>query len=372
LAKLIGRRSAPDSVKSRHILLQGADARKTADSLLAVLNTNPAQWDSINVKFSTDAGAKTKGGDLGYQPQGQFVAPFNDLIFYKAQQGKYYTVETQFGVHIVQVTGVKAGANETRVKVAYVREPIIPGAETDRKASTAADELLASSKSLEDLRKNAQAKNLAIQPSTGFRSYDVALGQFGRADGVRQIIRWAFESKVGERSKNTFALREEGEGYNSRYVVAAVKAITPKGVPSLKDLKEQLTPFVKNRKKGEVLKTRITTQDLNAIATQFNSKVDTARGVTFNATFVPNLGSEPAVLGSVFTVDNGQVTKPIVGQSAVFIAKVVNKTKLENSPVNKDDLRPQLTTSVKSTLRSSLVRSLRKKADITDNRLKFF
>ena len=319
LAKLIDRRSAPDSVNSRHILVQGAGAQKTADSLKAILDVNPGLWDSLNMKFSGDATAKVMGGNLEFQPQGKFVPEFNDLIFYKAQQGKFYTVASQFGVHIVQVLGVKTGKNESRIKIAIIRELIIPSSVTDRKASMMADELMTSSKNLEDLRKNAQAKGLPIVPTPIFRVNDASVGNFGTSEGVRGIIRWAFESKVGERCKTAFALRDQGDAYNNKYVIAALKSIVPKGDPSVKDLKEQLTPMVKNRKKGEVLKAKITSSDMSAVAAQFNSKIDTAKGVTFNATFVPNLGSEAKVIGSIFTLEAGQTTKAILGETGVFL-----------------------------------------------------
>jgi peptidyl-prolyl cis-trans isomerase D len=373
IAKLIDRRTSPDSVRSRHILLQGAGAQTTADSLRGLLEANAGLWDSLNVKFSTDQAAKMKGGDLAFQAQGTFVPEFNDFIFYKAQQGKFYTLPSQFGVHLIQVTGVKAGKNEARVKVAYVQEPIIPSQETDRAAATAADDLLASSKNLEELKANAKAKNLAIVPAAAFRANDQSLGALGMADGVRQIIRWAFESKAGERAKTTFGLRQQGEAYNSKYVVGALKNIIPKGVPALKDVKDQITPFVKNRKKGEVLKSKIAGSDLNAIATQFSSKVDTARGVTFNATMVPNLGSESKVVGAAFTSEVNQVTKPVVGESGVFVLKVTNKANVAaNSPVDKATLSQQLSGSMKNQVRGFITRSLRKASSVEDNRAKFF
>ena len=373
IAKLLDRRSAPDSVRSRHILVQGAGAQKTADSIKSLLEANASMWDSLNSKFSTDQVAKAKGGDLSFQAQGTFVPEFNDFIFFKAQQGKFYTVASQFGVHVVQVTGVKAGKNEARVKVAYVTVPIIPSQETDRAASTAADELLLSSKNLDELRKNAQAKNLSIVPASAFRANDQALGTLGQAEGVRQIIRWAFEAKAGERGKTTFGLRQQGEAFNSKYVVIALKNVIPKGVPSLKDVKEQLTPFVKNHKKGEVLKSKIASSDLNAIASQFSSRIDTARGVTFNATMVPNLGAEAKVIGAAFTSEVNQATKPVVGESGVFVLKVTNKANVAaNSPVDKTTLSQQLSSSFKNQVRGIVLRGLKKNSGLEDSRAKFF
>ena len=372
LAKLIDRRSSPDSVRSRHILIQGDNAIKTADSLKGLLEANASLWDSLNAKYSQDNVAKLKGGDLDYFAQGSLATEFNDLIFYKAQQGKFYTVTTQFGAHVVQVTGIKAGKNETRVKVAYARESLIPSQTTDKAAADAADALLLSSKNLDELKKNALAKNLPLQPTQGFRINDQALGTLGQAEGVRQIIRWAYEASAGERCKSTFGLREQGDAYNSKYVVAALKSIIPKGAPSVQNLKEQLTPYVKNRKKGEVLKSKITSTDLNAVVAQFSGKIDTAKGVTFNSTFVPNLGSESRVVGAAFTTEVGQTSKPIIGDNGVYVIKVTNKNTVESASIDKNILRQQMSAPIKGQLRGSISRYLRKKTDIVDNRSKFF
>jgi peptidyl-prolyl cis-trans isomerase D len=131
-------------------------------------------------------------------------------------------------------------------------------------------------------------------------------------------------------------------------------------------------PMVKNRKKGEVLKAKFGASDMNAIVSQFNARIDTAKGVTFNATFVPNLGSESKVIGSVFTLENGQVSKPIIGETGVFLAKVTNKTAVANSPVDKNILRQQLVGQMKGMVRNAITKSLKKNGSIVDNRYKFF
>jgi peptidyl-prolyl cis-trans isomerase D len=314
-----------------------------------------------------------KGGDLDYQPQGKFVAEFNNLLFYKAQQGKYYTVASQFGVHLVQVTGVKVGKNEARYKMAFIREAILPSTATDKAARAQADDLLLSSKSLEDLKKNAAAKNLALVPAPPCRANDAQLGAFGAASGVRQLIRWAFEAKSGDRDKEVISIQQQGDPFTSQYVLAGLKTIQPKGLQSVANVREQLTPMVRNRKKGEILKAKIgTVSDLNALAAQYNTKIDTAVGVTFNANFVPNLGQEPKVMGVAFSTPVNSISAPIIGESGVCVLKVVNKQTLTNSPVDKNVLRQQATATVKQTARNMLLKTLRKENDITDNRSKFF
>ena len=379
MAKVIDRRSGPDSVKNRHFLFSlekygsFAAAQKTADSIKNILEGNIAQWDSLNPRFNDDPGSNQKGGDYGYTPNGRMVSEYNDLIFYKAVQGKLYTVQTRFGIHIIQVTGVKQGKGETRAKLAYIRQPIVPSQGTDRLAASQADDLLLSSKNLEELKANATKKGLQFQTSPNFRANDLQLGIFGQATGVRQLIRWAYDAKVGERSKQTFAMQQQGEPFVSQYVVAAMKTVIPKGLPTVAAMKEQLLPFVKNRKKGEVLKAKVgAVSDLAALAGQYSSKVDTAVAVTFNANFIPNLGSESKVVGAAFTTPVGSISPVIIGETGVFVLKVTKKEPVANSPVDKTVLRQQLAANQKNTVRSILMRSLRKNTDIEDNRSKFF
>ncbi len=379
LAKVIDRRSGPDSVKNRHFLFSlekygsFAAAQKTADSIKTILEGNIAMWDSLNPKFNDDPGSNQKGGDYGYTPNGKMVPEYNDLIFYKAVQGKVYTVQTRFGIHIIQVTGVKQGKGETRVKLAYIRQPIVPSQATDRAAAAEADDILLTSKNLDELKQNATKKGLQIQVSQNFRANDLQLGVFGQATGVRQLIRWAFEAETGERSKQTFAMQQQGEPFVSQYIVAALKTIVPKGLPTVAALKEQLLPFVKNRKKGEALKAKIgTVSDLSALAGQYSSKIDTAMGVSFNATFIPNVGSEPKVIGAAFVTALGSISPAIVGESGVFVLKITKKEPVTNSPVDKTVLRQQLVANQKNIVRGTLMRSLKKKINVEDNRSKFF
>lgn len=379
LAKVLDRRSGPDSVKNRHFLFSlekhgsFAACQKVADSIKTVLQGNIAMWDSLNVKFNDDPGSNQKGGDYGYTPNGRMVSEYNDLIFYKAVQGQLYTVQTRFGVHIVQVTGVKQGKGETRAKLAYIRQPITPSQATDRAAASAADDLLLTSKNAEELKANAAKKGFQLQTSPNFKANDLQLGTFGQATGVRQLIRWAYESKAGERSKQTFAMQQQGEPFVSQYVVAALKTVIPKGLPTVASIKEQVTPLVKNRKKGEALKAKIgSVSDLNALIAPYNTKIDTASGVTFNATFIPNLGNESKVVGAAFTTAVGSVSPVIIGESGAFVLKVTKKDPISNSPVDKTVLRQQLAAGQKNMVRSSLMRSLKKKVDVEDNRAKFF
>ena len=376
LVKIVGRKSFPDSVQSRHILLKPSQERSLAaaqalgDSLAKMLTAGTAKWDSLNAKYSDDQVAKATGGDLGYQSYDvNFDPTFKEAIF-NAPQGKYTVITSSFGVHIIQVTGVKAGKNESRVRLATISELILPSNETMRAVTRNANELLTSSgNTLEGLKKAAAAKNIAVLPASPFRASDNTIGQLGTS--TRDIIRWAFDAKKGQLADQVFTVTNQGESAPSKFVIAGLKNVQPKGLQSVEDVKEMITPSVKNRKKGEVIASKIQTGDLNAIAGQFNATIDTATGVTFNANMVPKLGSESKVMGAAFTTAVGASSKAIVGDGGVFVLKVTNKETITNSPVDKEQLRKQTTEQMRQA-NGGFIRGLRKTADINDRRIKFF
>ncbi|MEO0043790.1 MAG: hypothetical protein RL329_3238 [Bacteroidota bacterium] len=380
LAKVVDKKVLPDSVKSRHILKRVAkpeelaDAQRFMDSLRMLVERGYS-WDSLNKKNNEDPGAAGKGGDLGYVASGAMVPEFNKLIFETAAQGKYYTVTTQFGVHLVQVTGSKAGKSDS-YKMAYIRQPIVPSDATTKSISNAANDLLDQNrKSWDGVKKAAQAKGVKTETSQPLKLHDSSVGILGDNETSRSIVRWAYEKgKINMAAPEVYTFQEAEGGYVSKYVLIGLKTTQAKGIPTVASIKEDLTPLVKNRKKGEILRGRMKTAgtDLNAIATSYNVKIDTAKGATFNAPFIPGVGNEPMVAAAAFTTAMNGVSQPILGETGVFVVMPAQKGAAPEAPADKSALRNQLTMGVKSQVRGKLVQALRKKAAITDNRAQFF
>jgi peptidyl-prolyl cis-trans isomerase D len=380
LAKVVDKKTLPDSVKSRHILKKVtkmeelAGAQRLMDSLKSLAERGYS-WDSLNVKNNEDPGAAMKGGDLGYVAQGAMVPEFNKLIFETAAQGKFYTVTTQFGVHLVQVTGVKAGKADS-YKMSYIIQPIVPSDATTKSVENTANNLLDKNhKSWDALKKAAIEKGFKAETSQPLKSHDASVGVLSENETARSIVKWAYEeAKINSVAPKTYSFQDPNSGYINKYVLVGLKTVQAKGIPSVAAIKEDLTPLVKNRKKGEVLRGKLKTagQDLNAIATSYNVKIDTSKGATFNAPFTPGVGNEPLVTAAAFTTALNAVSQPVLGESGVFVVQPIQKSTPPEAPADKTGLRNQLTMGVKSQVRGKLVQALRKKATITDNRNQFF
>jgi hypothetical protein len=97
---------AQDSVRARHILLDGTDTERAsllarADSIKKVIEQKN-NFEDMAFLYGTD-GTSTSGGDLGYFTRGMMVKPFEDACF-NGKVGEIQIIETDFGVHLVEVT----------------------------------------------------------------------------------------------------------------------------------------------------------------------------------------------------------------------------------------------------------------------------
>ncbi|MDQ8032461.1 MAG: peptidylprolyl isomerase [Bordetella sp.] len=87
--------------KVRHILVED---EKAANDLLSQLKGNKGKFDELAKKNSKDPGSAERGGDLGWAPPTNYVAPFAEAVT-KLKKGELADkpVQTQFGWHIIQV-----------------------------------------------------------------------------------------------------------------------------------------------------------------------------------------------------------------------------------------------------------------------------
>lgn len=89
-----------DQVRSRHILVRD---EQTARSLLEQVRIDPSRFSALAAQFSIDTSNKDQGGDLGLAGRGQFVPPFEEVLF-ATPPGTFGIAQTDFGWHVIAVT----------------------------------------------------------------------------------------------------------------------------------------------------------------------------------------------------------------------------------------------------------------------------
>jgi peptidyl-prolyl cis-trans isomerase C len=97
-----------DQVRASHILVK---TEKEAQDILAQLKQG-GKFEELAKKFSADSSA-AKGGDLGWFPKGAMVPEFEKTAFSLKEGEMSGVVKTNFGFHIIKVTGKRPAGIRT-------------------------------------------------------------------------------------------------------------------------------------------------------------------------------------------------------------------------------------------------------------------
>ncbi|NTW31719.1 MAG: hypothetical protein HGB12_03690 [Bacteroidetes bacterium] len=379
IAKVMDFQMRPDSMKASHILISYAGAlraaetitrtkdaaKKVADSLLIVVKKDSKKFGEIAKSVSDDPTAKEKEGDLDWFADGSMVGPFNEACV-SGKEGEIKLVETDFGYHIIKVTGKKKPSNKARVAV--ITRKVEASNETFQDVYSTASSFQGENTTTEKYNKSIIDKKLNKKLA---EYIDPMSDNIAGLDSPREIIKWAYEenTKKGDISK-VFDLQ-------GKYVVACLKEVREKGIPTLDQIKTQIEPLVKRDKKAENLIKKINALKTSGIsfeqlALKANATVDTINDIlTFSSYSIPGFGPEPTVIGSIFNLKKGSMSEPIQGKSGVFVVYIDNFTE---APATKDYSanKEQIIANFKNRVGYDVYNTLEKNTKIVDNRILFY
>ena len=121
----------PEKRRVRHILIEVAPdatdevvtaARKEADEIAALLRKEPDRFPELAREKSRDTTSEN-GGDLGYITPDAMTQNFDEAAFALKEKEISNPVRTEYGFHIIQVTGILPGGEKR--PLAEVRNEII-------------------------------------------------------------------------------------------------------------------------------------------------------------------------------------------------------------------------------------------------------
>ena len=381
LAKIVDRRVIADSVRARHILLPvdpsdpqgGQGVMAQANTYKSQIESGQERFDSLAVRYSTDAGSGAKGGDLGFFAPGRMVAPFNDAVFYEMTGDEIKIVPSQFGVHIIQVTDRKFLENTESVKMAYVSQNIIPSSETEKAVEDRALSIMENNRTLTELRKAVAANSdLELETATSIKRNDFAFSTLGSDQETRDMVKFLYSADANAVSPTLYRFTDPVDYYTNKYVISALESTQEAGVPRWQSVRNQIEPLVMNEKRAAMIKQQVTgNNDLTAIANKYSVEVDTALGASFGTGFIPSIGNEPKVVSTAFGGELNTLSAPIVGANGVYIVKRLSNPDEATTP-NVATIRSNQNNTARSAARVGLLPALRKNADVEDNRANFF
>lgn len=105
--------------RASHILItidgdsDKAKAKTKAEEVLKEVRKSPAKFDELAKQYSQDPGSAQNGGDLGFIGRGMMVKPFEDAVFKQKEGDISDLVQSEFGYHIIKLTGINPGSLRT-------------------------------------------------------------------------------------------------------------------------------------------------------------------------------------------------------------------------------------------------------------------
>ncbi len=359
IAKIMSRNMEVDSVQARHILVaeKGAAGKAKADSLKKVIVANK-NFEAMAAQYGTD-GTKDNGGDLGMFARGAMVKPFEDAAF-NGKVGEVQVVETNFGYHVLEVT--KKNAPSLNTKIAVIDREVAPSQKTIRSQYSAAKEFSLSYSDTASFRHAADTLNGGTRIITARNIKPNATTVSGLQNGG-ELVSWAYGAKSGEVSQPMMI--------DNQYIIAALTEVKEKGTPTFENIREQVKMEVIKEKKAEKYIPLMKEGALADIASRVESTTKHADNITLRSNNINGSGvnvAENKVIGTLFGLQTGHMSSPIVGQGGIYVVSRLTDIATGTSADNYVSDQERLNSTWQQRAASSIANSMKEAANIQDNR----
>ena len=358
------------NVRASHILVsyqgaQGAspqinrnklEARIEANRILKLARSNPDSFSTYALEFS-DGPSKSNGGDLGFFQEGMMVKPFNDYVF-SSRLGSIGLVETDFGFHIIKVV-----AKEDVVLVGTIGLKNIPSDRTSDSIFNIASKFEIDLGKSMDINKTADDLGFEVKSLKSIGELDHDLPNM---ENQRRLVQWLFneDSNVGDYKR--FDLSKGG------FVIVQINDKQDKGLMPARLATLTVLPILKNQKKAKIIiseNKKFTT--LEELSTSNNLEIINVSALNQITPVVSQAGYEPKLVGAAYGLKVDETSLLIEGETGVYMVKL-------NSINNADEIESytafenQLTSKLRTNLDFNIVQSLKKSADLVDNRSDYY
>ncbi len=353
--------------KASHVLFKTeeegseAQARQQAQNVLSQLR-NGADFTELAREYSEDVTA-SRGGDLGWFPEGRMVQEFENAIFSRNQTGLIpRPIKTDYGYHIIQVT--EAPTNQA-YEIATVQRELYPSDATRDVAYRRSEFFASSVDDVESFMAQAQEDSLSVNTAVDVSSTAQNIRGLGDA---RQVVRWAYNDASLGGISPVFEL-------DDAYVVAVLTDVTEKGTAELDEVRDEIEAKVKAQIKGEQIaeKLRGLSGTLEEIAEAFgqDASVYSSSDLNLSSNTLPNVGFAPKAVGKAFALDEGEVSAPIEGENGVVMIQLEALTEAAEI-ADYSSYKEQLQQQAQQRSTFNISEAIREFAQIEDERYKFY
>ena len=352
-------------------------AHKRAEEIAAAVRKNPAGFAEAAKKESQDPGSKDAGGDLGFAPRGSFVKPYEDAL-YRLKEGQISeVVESEFGFHIIQLTGVRKQDGKEERRSSHILIPAPADAKPLEAMRAQVEAELKKSRAQRSFSEAADAFQNVVyeQPDSlkpaaeRFKLKIQASGWLTRAGGEqrgpldnRKVLAALFSSDALNSKRNTDAV----EVATGTLIAARVLEHQPAAQRKLDEVKTEIAALLQRQEAAELAR-----KDGEAKLEQLR-KGGAAAGVRWSPPVTVSRRDPQKlpgeVLRPVMAADTSKLPAYIgvpagdTGYMLVRVSKVV-----EGDPKQGGDPLPRAAGLAGAAQFEAYIASLRKQADISVN-----
>ena len=351
--KLVDKKMGPDSVKVSHIMLANGDEARTtalADSLMNVLK-NGGDFAALAKEFSADQAAEN-GGELGWFTEITALRGVNEDFknaVFSTPVNEIAKVKSLYGTHLVKVTDIDM--------------TVSPSSKTYSNIYNELNQFISQNNDLAKLDEAAKEAGYNLIAGVNVTADNQTLGSIKNS---RPVIRWAFQNDKGKIS--------EIFECDDKFVIAGVEGTIKEGYRSVSSLTPALKAEIAAQKKGEKIAADLKAKNLTSVeayADAMGSKVDSVKFINFGTRRIAGIGVEPKLNAMVSLAEVGQVSAPVAGNNGVYVFKVYDRNK-EAKEYNEAEEIKTLDASNAYRFGFQAIQSLVNKADVEDNRIRFF
>ena len=375
ISKVLG--FTPTRLKARHLLIATnsskdekviAAKRKTADSLLKVINTN--NFTELVTKYTEDPGSKTTGGLYENFLEAEMVKEFGSFCATQAI-GKIGIVKTDFGFHIIEVLERDATKFPLLVSVSKIFKASIETIENkeseitnilyklDRSISKIEDPIAKST-----LFDTIVARSKYFPRAIVIEDNSPKVTGFSTAAASNKILELAYAEEASVGNITSYPIKDK-----DKYVIAMISSIKEKGEPKYEHIKAKMKEDLLIEKKSKkLIKQMLKYKTMLALAKASNTIIMNAE-ISFSNPQITGGGYEPEIIGALFAsvIKDKKRTLPLKGKTGVYVIQIDKTTKAPTAANYKVE-RDQMYTALKGSVQGQALGALRKKADIVDNR----
>ncbi|MEI6847966.1 MAG: peptidylprolyl isomerase [Chlorobiaceae bacterium] len=360
--------SAQPVARASHILLRfnpaiREDVQKVRELSMLIFKQlqERVPFEVLAKKYSADPGSADNGGDIGWFSKERMVPEFAKAVFNAHPGAVIGPVQTQFGLHIIKVTGF----DQTAISCSEIVRNIKPSSETVEGVKRTAMAFQNNAKE-KGFVKNAADAKLHIDKTGEFGKH-MLITPIGYSDKVNAFAFKASEgelSDVIETEKGFYIMRLTGKNDTGYRMLD-------------QDLKNMITAKLVREKKDTALEKKLLAMSKGVgvtiekiAAANHGLNVVIADDIRWSDGFIPGYGVDRPLVEAMSGMVIGKLSSPVKTVDGYALVKLVNRTFPQgiNFKVERTNVAPQLLRVKQEQLVAEYFASLQKNAIIQDYR----